>query len=203
MSEFNDFGTHMKLWRFKEIKQYIHQIMEDTSLKENDDWWRYKSWVKKLLKTGKNSVYASHILVFDELMSVFVPRTTKTGGLPNISYILQKPEPLGTEYKNLVDAFQGKIVWKEIQEGKERMRNKPYQNLGSTTACVMRGVTETSGYDFIPLEQEEGQDDMKEQESPPRKRLFYGDSWFGSVKTAEKVSASGNHCVMLIKTAHS
>ena len=126
MSEFSDFGQHMKLWRFKEIKQYIPQIMEDESIKENDDWWRYKSWVKKTFAMRKNSVFASHILVFDKLMSAFVPRTTKTGGFPNISYILRKPEPLGTEFKNLVDAFQGQIVWKEVQEGKERMRNKEY-----------------------------------------------------------------------------
>lgn len=31
--------------------------------------------------------------------------------------------------------------------------------------------------------------------------LFLGDSWFGSVKTAETVSFSGNHCIMVIETA--
>ena len=32
-------------------------------------------------------------------MSAIVPRTTPTGGLPTISYIMRKPEPLGTEFK--------------------------------------------------------------------------------------------------------
>ena len=37
--------------------------------------------------------------VLDESMSALVPRTTATGGLPTISYIRRKPEPLGTEFK--------------------------------------------------------------------------------------------------------
>lgn len=56
---------------------------------------------------------------------------------------MRKPEPLGTEFKNPVDGFQGDLVWKEIMEGKERMSKKEYSNLGGTTACVMRGVTAT------------------------------------------------------------
>jgi hypothetical protein len=28
-------------------------------------------------------------------MSAFRPRTTKLGGLPNISFVMRKPEPLG------------------------------------------------------------------------------------------------------------
>ena len=38
MTEFSDFGVHMKLWRFIDIQQYVLQVMEDTSLKEDDDW---------------------------------------------------------------------------------------------------------------------------------------------------------------------
>ena len=108
---------------------------------------------------------------------------------------MRKPEPLGTEFKNLVDGFQGDLVWKEIMEGKERMSKKEYSGLGGTAACVMRGVTATQDMDFIPNDQEEDNAD--------KKRLYYGDSWFGSVKTAENVAASNNHCVMLIKTVHS
>ena len=34
-----------------------------------------------------------------------------------------------------------------------------------------------------------------------QKKIFLGNSWFGFVKTAEAVSLSGNHCIMVIKTA--
>jgi len=47
----------------------------------------------------KKGVAASVIKVLDELMSAWRPRKNKTGGLPNISFILRKPEPLGTEFK--------------------------------------------------------------------------------------------------------
>ena len=51
-------------------------------------------------------------------------RTTKSGGLPNLSYIKQKPEPLGTEFKVANDGLSGMMAWIEIQEGKERMAKK-------------------------------------------------------------------------------
>ena len=51
-------------------------------------------------------------------------RTTATGGLPNISFIKRKPEPLGTEFKNIVDGLTVQILWLEIQEGKDRMKTK-------------------------------------------------------------------------------
>ena len=41
----------------------------------------------------------------------------------------QKPELLGTEFKNLVDAMIGDLCWLEVQEGKERMSKKQYHTL--------------------------------------------------------------------------
>ena len=63
-----------------------------------------------------------------------------------MSFIARKPKPLGTEFKNLVDGVTGALLWLEIQEGKERMRRKEYQELGSTAACVLRGVTSSESY---------------------------------------------------------
>ena len=57
-----------------------------------------------------------------------------------MSYIKRKPEPLGTEFKNLVDGLSGQMVWLEIQEGVDRMSKKEFSNLGGTVACVIRGV---------------------------------------------------------------
>ena len=35
-----DFGSYMKLWRFKELCIFVPKIMEDHTLKEEgDDWW--------------------------------------------------------------------------------------------------------------------------------------------------------------------
>lgn len=54
-------------------------------------------------------------LVFDESMSNFQPRTSQTGGLPNLSFIKRKPKPLGTEFKVVVDGASGMMVSLEIQ----------------------------------------------------------------------------------------
>ena len=43
--------------------------------------------------------FVGDILVMDESMSAWGPQTTTTGGLPNISFVQRKPEPLGIEYE--------------------------------------------------------------------------------------------------------
>ena len=43
---------------------------------------------------------------------------TKNGGLPNISYIIRKLEPLGTEFKSVCCPVTGVLTHLEIQRGK-------------------------------------------------------------------------------------
>ena len=50
------------------------------------------------------------VLTVDESMSAYRPRTTATGGLPNISYVARKPKPLGTEFKNCADGETGILM---------------------------------------------------------------------------------------------
>ena len=69
-----NFGDYMKLWRFKQIKDIIPMIMEDKELEDIDDWWKLKTRVNSYIRSRKEIVYASHVLVFDESMSAFVPR---------------------------------------------------------------------------------------------------------------------------------
>eukprot|EP00957_Ditylum_brightwellii_P006142 464637-Ditylum_brightwellii.AAC.1 len=50
-------------------------------------------------------------------MSAYKPRTTKTSGLPHLSYIKQKPEPLGTEFKNVACGLTGMFIGMELKWG--------------------------------------------------------------------------------------
>jgi len=91
------------------------------------------------------TILKSDVMVPDESMIAWEPQTTKTGGLPNISYIKRKPKPLeGTELKDVADGRSGLLhllVWLEIQEGKTRMGGKPYvKALGANAACAMRAA---------------------------------------------------------------
>ena len=87
------------------------------------------------------------------------------------------------------------MLWLEIQEGKARMSTKEHQRLGSTAACVVRGVQATEKLTRFPTVHDEGQEVSK--------RLYFGDSWFGSVKAVAAVAQAGHHACFIIKTGHS
>ena len=72
-------------------------------------------------------------------MCAWRPRQTRFGRLPSISYIIRKPEPLGTEYKNICCPITGVMTFMEIQRGKARMFQMRLQReLGATAACTIR-----------------------------------------------------------------
>jgi hypothetical protein len=48
------------------------------------------------------------------------------GGLPNISFMVQKPEHLGTQFKSSACPITGVMTMMEIQRGKEGMKDKKY-----------------------------------------------------------------------------
>eukprot|EP00873_Tetraselmis_striata_P029434 jgi/Tetstr1/449698/TSEL_036766.t1 len=64
-------------------------------------------------------------ITFDDAMSAYQPRTTKTG-LPNMSFIKRKPKPLGTEGKTACESETGVLIHCEIQEGRDAMRLKEH-----------------------------------------------------------------------------
>ena len=70
-------------------------------------------------------------------------------GMPHLSYVPRKPEPLGAEVKNLCDGISGVMLYLELQEGKVRMANQKFCNkYKATTATTVRlaegaGLSET------------------------------------------------------------
>ena len=66
--------------------------------------------------------------------------------------------------------------------------------LGGAAACVMRGVTGVSHFSH------HGQSQIESIDTP---YLFFGESWFGSVKVASNVKVAGFHSCFLVKTGHS
>lgn len=74
ISRRTDFGKYMKQWRFKQIRQYIPEVMADKSKEETDGWWKFSTRVTKFNAKRKELLKSSHVLVFDESMSAFVPR---------------------------------------------------------------------------------------------------------------------------------
>ena len=96
--------------------------MEDKTKKETDAWWRTRKLMNNYTKNMTEVMYASSTAVLDKSMSAFIPRTTKSGNLPNLSFIKRKPEPLGTEFKVAMDGLTGKSLFLKIQEGKSKIK---------------------------------------------------------------------------------
>ena len=113
------------------------------------------------------------VCVLDESMSAWCPRASKRGGLPHISYVIRKPEPLGTEFKTAADPATGIMLALEIQEGKpamDAMRARMGCTLIPSTSCVARLVS------LIPP-------------APLHyRRIIVGDAWFSNVATAVEVA---------------
>ena len=188
-------NEYMSETRFKFIKKVWpkqFQLDIDDDEKESNKWWEVGHLVHGFNKNRQVTIASSRVKTMDESMSAFKPRTTKTGNLPNISYIMRKPQPLGTELKTVASkGSNGPMIWAEVQEGKIGMQNKKYfTNYGATSSCVLRLAKGTL--------------DGGQKKDPLIRNLYYGDSWFASLKTAvalyEKVGAE---FVGPIKTAHS
>jgi hypothetical protein len=192
-----NFGAYMPERRFEDIKRYFHCAFSDhrrsdATSGDYDPWWRIMHLVDGFNANRKSTVSASFKKTLDEIMSGYRPRTSKLGGLPNISFILRKPRPLGTEFKVTCCGTTGIMLDVEIQRGKAGMPKIYPENvsLGATAACTLRQVVacQRAGQPF------EGEESLKPN-------LFYGDSWFASVKTAELVRQRGHEFVGPVKTS--
>ena len=73
LSDSVDFGQYMKIWRFRQLQQLVPKLMEDSEVKDDDDWWRLRGGITRFNRIRKKLI-SSHIAVFDESMSVFIPR---------------------------------------------------------------------------------------------------------------------------------
>ena len=98
-----NFDRFMLEYRFKNFRHFLPYIFADESLRDADDpWWKFAGAVKEFNDHRSNIIKPSKTKVADESMSAYRPRTTATGGLPNISFVKWKPEPLGKVISLLV-----------------------------------------------------------------------------------------------------
>jgi hypothetical protein len=90
-----NFDKFMSYCRWKEFRRFFPEVYVDNNIKEQDPWYQFKSAVDEFNDIRKTVLVDTSWITIDESMSAWKPRTTATGGLPNISYIVRKPEPLG------------------------------------------------------------------------------------------------------------
>jgi hypothetical protein len=72
------------------------------------------------------------MLLLDESMSGWRPKSMKLGGFPNITYEPRKPKPLGTMFKNGVECISGVLVAQDVIQLLEQQSTKSYNGLTSS-----------------------------------------------------------------------
>lgn len=87
----------MKKYRLQQLISVIPHAFHGKDV--DDPWNAITSLVDGFNNTRAQKIAASYCKIFDESMSAWSPTTTRFGGLPFLSFILRKPQPLGTEFK--------------------------------------------------------------------------------------------------------
>ena len=151
---------------------------------EKEHWFipdRDKSWdifIPALEKYNdrRRQLLQTILIILDESMSGWKPKTSQFGGLPNITHESRKPVDLGTMLRNSIECITGIMRNQDVVQCPEAQMLKKYYNADASyppdtkiqvhTAEVLRLVenstVESGGW-------------------------VGGDSWFGSISTAVEV----------------
>jgi hypothetical protein len=103
------FEQYMAFSRFKDFRRFLPSIYADESKNESDPWWQFSDAVEEFNLIRATKVTSSCWISVDETMCAWRPRTTALGGLPNISFVVRKPEPLGTLVLNYIKLYLHKM----------------------------------------------------------------------------------------------
>jgi hypothetical protein len=88
------------------ISSFFSAAFADETRKATDPWYQFSAAIDEFNEMRRAVLSGSLWISLDETMSAWRPRKTALGGLPNISFIARKPEPLGKiKLKKLVLIF--------------------------------------------------------------------------------------------------
>ncbi len=90
-----NFDQHMRSYCFRDFHKFFPLAFAHESKKDSDPWYCFPPAINEfnLLRVERVNCYAGKMAY--KSLSAYHPHTTKLGGLPNISFVLWKPEPLG------------------------------------------------------------------------------------------------------------
>ncbi len=120
--DYPDFGKYMPINHFK-----VFQAAAPYCWCEKKHWYvekRDRSWeifgpCLQQMNSRRSKLLRTRLLMLDESMSGWRPKTSKLGGLPNYTYEPRKPVPLGTMFHNGVECISGILVFQDVVDGKE------------------------------------------------------------------------------------
>ena len=145
-----------------------------------DPWREVRTLVNGFNRNRAETVCPGWVLVIDESTS----KWRGLGdwyelGMPHITKIPRKPEPVGAEIKDLCDGTTGIMLWLELMEGSEIMKKKPFCEPGvlEGTAMCLRATVPWHGSG----------------------RVLLGDAAFASVQTCIRLKKVGLYFTGIVK----
>ncbi|CAB9517187.1 hypothetical protein SEMRO_837_G209150.1 [Seminavis robusta] len=127
--EYPDFGQYMPLNYWKAFCCAIGVCFGDEKywyLDKRDIPWDVIVPAVSGFNKKREELFSVFLLMLDESMIGWRPKSTKTGGLPNLTYEPRKPVPLGTMLRNGVECITGCLVNQDIVMNAERQNFKKH-----------------------------------------------------------------------------
>jgi len=104
-------GRFLSKDKFRRITRHLSQAPPLAEGETSSDRWRDVSWIIKAYnKRRKEVIIPGWLICVDESMVCWTGN-----GMPHVSFVPRKPEPLGCELKNTCDATTGCMLFLEIQ----------------------------------------------------------------------------------------
>ena len=169
-------------------------------------WWyahkRDRDWevftpVLESFNKKRRALFLCQLLMMDESMSAWKPKTSKLGGMPNIVNEPRKPVDLGAQLRNAVECLTGVLMYQEPTMGPERQRMKDffYKHKDSltveTTSLPRKEPMSAHTAEVLRLAHGSA---LKED------GWCGGDAWFGSVMSCIELRTRLNvHSTFIIK----
>ena len=179
-----DFGQYMPQNWFKAFQSAAALMFcaeEHWFLDKRDKPWDIFVPALDGFNMKRKDLFYTVLSMLDESMSGWRPKTSKHGGLPNITFEPRKPVPLGTMLRNCVECITGAMVYQDIVMHPEMQQRKEfyYQNVQTQ----VREPTSLPGSPPMPAHSAEVLRLCKGAGMDPG-GWTGGDAWFGSVTTA-------------------
>jgi hypothetical protein len=198
--DYPDFGRYVPKNMFKAWQQAAPLMWSDKKFWYEDA--RNKTWqlFHPLLDSFNNKrsrLFKCNLLMLDESMSGWRPKTSKLGGLPNISFEPRKPVPLGTMFRNGVECYTGCLVYQDVSQNVEEQNRKDF-----FYADVDNQVPLQSNLPLRNEMQAHVAEVMRQVRGAKLVRGGWvgGDAWFGSVMACvELMKEFGVHSTFIIK----
>ena len=150
-----DFGQYMDVVEYKVIAHALPFMWADSNLwyrdKRDIPWDVFMPFVEEWNQKQQDLFQDYNLVVTDETMFAWVPKTSKLGGLPNYTFEPRKPKPLGTMARDTSECTTGVVIYTDpvmnpSTQDKKQFAMKPSQSpecIGNKNICHAPHVAET------------------------------------------------------------